>query len=360
MFVSHLQKAITYIREAQELALFTTMVDTRLSAMFRISPLYYIMLPFIGFLLTVNAIINGYQLAKSSNRNLDRWFLFVTSTVCAVLASVSLYGAAISTILNVSFAAGPWFFLSSLTVALIHQTAMFGINLYRAFECPKKSIQRMHYIQASLNHLFIAALLTAALGAVAFTLLFPIAPIVGTLFSLTAVLLTGIDILWHMAPHSLKNTIKGWLHLNKPSLEEDARANQKELVKLKTLKEEGPKHHRLFTCHDYTAVIRTMDMEEIKSFLSRIIQYKLSLLSEREDLDNEQCQNKISLLKRLLQSLENHTLLSKKEMLSTYPLAFQNFFMEKGEVEQIFDAVVYFHNRPVTIQSEELLTPIVG
>ncbi|STY29001.1 Uncharacterised protein [Legionella wadsworthii] len=359
MFVSHLQKAITYIRETQELALFTTMVDTRLSAMFRISPLYYIMLPFIGLLLTINAIINGYQLVKSSNRNLDRWFLFATSTVCAVLASVSLYGAAISTILNLSFAAGAWFFLSSLIVALIHQTAMFGINLYRALECPNKSIQRMHYIQASLNHLFIAALLTAALGAVAFTLLFPIAPIVGMFFSLTAVLLTGINILWHMAPNSLKKTIKGWLHLNKPSLEEDARANQKELVKLKSFEEEVPKHHRLFTCHDYTAVIRTMDMEEIKPFLSRIIQYKLSLLSER-DLENGQCQNKISLLKRLLQSLENHTPLSKKEMFFTYPLAFQSFFMEKGEVEQIFDAVADYHNRHVTIQSEELLTPIVG
>ncbi|KTD73592.1 hypothetical protein [Legionella tucsonensis] len=360
MFVTHFQRAITYIREAQEIALFITLADARLSAIFRISPLFYIMLPFIGFLLTVNALINGYYLAKASNHNFDRWFLFTTSAACAVLASISLYGAAISMALGYSFAAAPWFLISSLIVAWGHQLVMLSLNLYRAFESPPNSIQRMHYIQAALSNLFTMTLLASALAAVVFTLLFPIAPAVGTLFALTAVLFTGLDILWRIAPYSLKQTIKGWFHLSKPDVTQDAIASQEEILKLKNLKEEAnyPKHYRIFTCCDYSAVIRTMALDAIKPYLVGLIQCKLQVLGQKADLQNDKIKDKISLLTTLLNVIENPREISKKDILARYPLAFQSFWSEKGEIEQIFDAVIVSQNRSQPTEINNLLHKI--
>ncbi|PWY56361.1 hypothetical protein DGG96_02945 [Legionella qingyii] len=344
MFVTHFQKAITYIRETQEIALFATMADARLSAAFSASPLFYIILPFIGFLLTVNALINGFQLAKASNRNVDRWLLFATSAICAALASVSLYGAALSKILGFSFAAGPWFFFSSLLVALTHQFMMFGINLYRAFESPKDSIQRMHYMQAALSNAFAMAFLASALGAVVFVLLFPMAPVLGAGFSITAVLFTGVDLLWRMAPYSVKQLIKGWLHLSKPDVTQDAVVNQAAIFNSKT-NEEEPKHHRMFTCCDYSAVIRKMDSAAVKAYLLELIQNKLKLLESKFDPKNEKINDKISLLKTLLKAIENPQKISKKNVRATYPLAFQSFWADKGDVEQILDAVIAFQDK---------------
>ncbi|WP_131794435.1 hypothetical protein [Fluoribacter gormanii] len=344
MFVTHFQKAITYIRETQEIALFATMADARLSTAFSASPLFYIILPFIGFLLTINALINGYHLAKASNRNVDRWLLFATSAICAALASISLYGAAISKVLGFSFAAGPWFFFSSLLVALSHQFMMFGLNLYRAFESPKDSIQRMHYMQAALSNAFAMAFLAAALGAVVFVLLFPVAPVVGTVFSITAVLFTGVDLLWRMAPDSVKQIIKGRLHLGKPDIAQDAMVNQEAIFNPKTNKEE-PKHHRMFTCCDYSAVIRKMDGVAVKAYLLGLIQNKLSLLEQKPDPKNQKINDKISLLKTLLKTIENPQKISKMNVRATYPLAFQSFWAEKGDVEQILDAVIAFQDR---------------
>ncbi|MCE0723428.1 MULTISPECIES: hypothetical protein [Legionella] len=357
MFVTHFQRAITYLREAQEIALFTTLADARLSAIFRTSPLFYITLPFIGLLLTVNALINGYRLAKANNRNFDRWFLFGTSAVCALLASIALYGAAISMALGYSFAAAPWFFTSSLIVAWGHQLVMFGLNLYRALESPPNSIHRMHYIQAALGNLFAMTLLTFALGAVVFTLLFPIAPAVGTLFALTAVLFTGLDILWSVVPHALKRTVKGWFHLSKPDVIQDAIANQEENLKVKNFKEEEPnhpKHHRIFTCCDYSAVIRTMAIDAIKPYLLGLIQWKLQILRQKADLEDEKIKDKISLLTTLLNVIETSQKISKKDVLVKYPLAFQSFWSEKGEVEQIFDAVIVSKNRSQPSEIENL------
>lgn len=360
MFVTHIQKAITYLREAQEIALFTTMADAGLSAAFRASPLFYVMLPFIGLLLTANALINGYRLAKASNRNFDRWFLFITSAACAALASISLYGAALSVLLNFSFAAGPWFFFSSLIVASSHQLMMFGLNLFRAYESPKNSIQRMHYIQAAFSNLFATAFLASALGAVVFVLLFPIIPAVGSAFSITAVLFTAFDILWRMTPYDVKKLIKGWLHLSKPDANQDAMAHQQEILKLENAQEMEPKHHRMFTCCDYSALIRTMDLDEAKPYLLRLIQQRLHILRQNEAPEDGTIKDKIKLLTAMSKVMHHPTEISKKDMLRKYPLAFQSFWAEKGDVEQIVDAVIVFKSRYRTPEVNRSLLNVIG
>lgn len=56
------------------------------------------------------------------------------------------------------------------------------------------------------------------------------------------------------------------------------------------------------------------------------------------------------LLKKLLSVLEYPAELSKKDVIAIYPLVFQSFWVEKGEVEQLFDAVMVFQNN---YQTEE-------
>jgi hypothetical protein len=347
MFVTQLQKAIAYIKQTQEMALFASMADPRWSAAFRASPLYYVMLPFIGFLLTLNAIINGYKLAKASNRNFDLWFVFITSSVCAVLASVSLYGAALSAILGSSFVIGPWFFFSSLMGALAHQLLMFGLNLYRATESPQGSIQRMHYMQALVNNLFVASLLIAVVGSVVFVMLFPVASMIGTVSSITAVVLTGFDILWRILPPNGKKTIKEWIGLGKPDLTQDATACEVGFVKPinSMIHEQEPQQHRLFTRCDYSAVIRKMNVDEAKTYLADLIQRKSKTFVQDIALQDEKTKDKISLLKQLLSLVHAPGKIAKADVLVKYPLAFQSFWLEKGDVEQIFDAVVALQDK---------------
>lgn len=347
MFVTQFQKAITYVRETQEMALFATMADAGWSSAFRASPLYYVMLPFIGFLLTLNAIINGYKLAKASNRNFDLWFLFITSSVCAALASVSLYGAALSAFLGFSFAIGPWFFFSSLVGALSHQLVMLGLNLYRATESPQGSIQRMHYIQAAVNNIFVAALLTAVVGSVVFVMLFPVAPMIGKMSSIAAVVLTGFDIVWRIFPPNGKKTIKEWIGLGNPDLTQDATACEVGVVKPinSMIHEQEPQQHRLFTRCEYSAEIRKMNVGEAKTYLADLIQRKSKTFVQDIALQDEKTKDKISLLKQLLSLVHAPGKIAKADVLVKYPLAFQSFWLEKGDVEQIFDAVVALQDK---------------
>ncbi|WP_181951438.1 hypothetical protein [Legionella sainthelensi] len=346
--MTYFQKIIAYIRETQEMALFATMADARLSAAFRMSPLFYIMLPFIGFLLTLNAIANGYQLARANNKNVDQWFFFITSMICAALASISLYGAALSEILSFTFAAGPWFFFSSLIVGLVSQLIMLGVNLHRAAESPQGSIQHAHYIQAAFNNTFVLSLLTTVLGAVIFVMLFPtVAPVVGSAFAITAVVLTALDVLWQVMPQNKKQRIKVWFSINEPNLEQDATANQmhnKMHAKINN-DEKEPLHHRIFTHCDYSAVIRKMEVKEAKNYLSALIQHKLEAFGKNVSMQDEKSKDKVALLKKLLYVIEHPVEISKKNIITMYPLAFQSFWAEKGEVEQLFDAVMVLHNK---------------
>ncbi|KTD65172.1 hypothetical protein Lsan_0847 [Legionella santicrucis] len=357
--MTYFQKAIAYIRETQEMALFATMADARLSTAFRTSPLFYIMLPFIGFLLTLNAIANGYQLAKANNKNFDQWIFFITSMTCAALASISLYGAALSEILSFTFAAGPWFFFSSLIVGLASQLVMLGVNLYRASESPKGSIQHAHYIQNALNNSFVLSLLTTVLGAVIFVMLFPtVAPAAGSAFAITAVVLTALDILWQVMPQNKKQKIKEWFYINEPDLEQDATVYQKqnEMHANITNDEKEPQHHRMFTRCDYSAVVRKMEVDEAKNYLSALIRYKLDTFGKNVSLQDEKSKDKVVLLKKLLNVIDSPTEISKKNMIAMHPLAFQSFWAEKGEVEQLFDAVIVLQNK---YQNEIRTSPVM-
>ncbi|WP_298626988.1 hypothetical protein [uncultured Legionella sp.] len=352
-----LQKAVLYIKETQDVGLFGVMADSRLFAAFSGSPFYFVMLPFIGLLLTVLALINGYDLATAKNQNFDKWFEFVISLVCAALASVSLYGAVIATSLGLSFAAGPWFFLSSVVLAGIHQSVMLSLNIYRAYEALAVSSQRMHYIQAALNNAFIISLLTSIAGAVTFVLLTPIAPVVGSACAISAAALTGLNLLWRMAPHNWKLAIKEFLQLAKPDLLLNEEQIHLSIVPYNVASLNSPlgySHSRLFAPFDYSAAIKTMDLNTSALYIKEVLSRKIDLLNAHSTVKNDVNYQKIDCLQHIEKQFAEHSLISKSELLKEYPLAFQSFWAEKGEVEQIFDAVLAMQKKHELALSYEI------
>src|SRR5580704_5214730 len=216
MLLRLIRKLALYTTEIQEAGLFAFMFDSRIYTTFCGSPLYFVMLPFVGVLLTITSIINGYRLVRASNKNFDSWFGFITSVGCALLASIALYGTALSTAYEFTFAVGPWLFLGSVVLAFFHQSLMLGLNAYRVYECIKGSAQQMNYVQASFNNLFMLGFLTAVTGAIIFVMLSPAAPALGSVFALAAASFTLINIGWRILPHNWKLFIKEVLLLGKP------------------------------------------------------------------------------------------------------------------------------------------------
>lgn len=367
MLVNEVQKALTYIRETQEIALFATMADARWYSAFGASPLFFVILPFIGILLTINALINAYKLVKASNKNLDQWSTLIISAICAVLGSVSLYGAALSAFIGFSFTAGPWFFLSSLIVAFTHQVIMMGINFYRAYESVTGSAQRMHFMQAALNNLFVLGILSAALGAVIFVMLLPtVAPVLGVSCAMTAAGCTLVDILWHMVPHNWKQAIKAGLYLGKPDVTENNKSQLQPACGVEQAKEAtlevNPNAHRLFTRFEYSNLVRDLDVAHASAYLTQMILRKIEAYGTKDAaLRDEKTQNKLAVLNYLYDVVQGktETQVSKRAILVKYPLAFQSFWVEKGDVEQLCDAVIVFQQKCILPPEQVLQEDII-
>ncbi len=343
MLVRLIQKFASYTKEVQDTILFGLMSDARLFSALSASPILYVTMPFIGILMTITAIINGYRLAKASNKNFDQWFNFLTSLGCAILASISLYGGAIAGVYDFTFAAGPWLFFASSALAFFHQTVMLGLNAYRAYESPSGSAQRMHYVQAAVNNLFLMGLLTAVLGALTFVMLFPaVAPALGSALALTAVGFTLAHIAWNVLPHNWKLFIKGLLFLGKPEATptpQDEIVNTPELEgALNSNVTNDGQHHRLFTRPDYSAAVKEMTPEKGEAYLHQVILRKIAVLDNPSVPQTDKVSEKVKCLSEIDQALTRHAKVNKTDLLDRYPLAFQSFWAEKGDVEQIFKA----------------------
>lgn len=340
MLLKVFKKGIATIKELHEAALFTVMSDADIFLVFKGSPLYFALLPMIGLLATALALSNGLELIKASNKNFDRWFAFLASTFSAVFASVYLYGSVIASYYELNFALGPWFFLASVGVAFTHQFAMLGVNCYRAYEAPSKSVQRMHYVQAALNNVVQLSLITAVAGAVSFTMLTPAAPIIGSICALTGVGMTGIHLLWRVLPSAWRGAIKALFSLDKPKQSEEKVINATNMqVNVNLASEPQIRHQRLFSKRDLSAEIQKDNCEQGLKKIKLVITEKITHYAMQPLPHNEKNQQKKALLSGLFNSLNQELSFSKKDLLKAYPLAFQSFWAEKGEVEQIIDAV---------------------
>jgi hypothetical protein len=393
MLLDLFRKVVVYTKEIQEITLFNIMADSESFVVFAGTPLYFILLPLIGLLVTIMALINGYHLSKADNKNFDKWSGFIVSALCAVLANISLYGSVIATALGVTFAAGSWFFLSSVAVAFTHQALMFGLNIYRAYESSRGSVQRMHYVQAALNNLFLLGLTTAVIGAVVFVMLTPIAPAIGSAFATTAFVLTAANMLWRMIPHNGKQFIKKMLQLGKPDVGQEDTVNPSGDLEHAVPVIAKVTHGKIFSQFDYSGAIKNKDLKTGTDYLRTLIENKIAVY-EQNPVASDKNNQKKALLKLLLSSLqfieqtglftssqdldrsaslpetclsdkvseprkqvvghshirsqrtlEGAGVISRKQLLQRYPLAFQSFWAEKGEVEQIYNAVLVLRDK---------------
>lgn len=363
MLSTMFKKAILYVKEVQDLGLFAAMANSQIYQLLIASSLYFVMLPFLGLLMTVLTLIDAYRLAKASNQNFDKWSSFIISSICTVCASVSLYGTAASLIWGFSFAAGPWLFLSSLLVGLSQQLFMLGLSVYRAYESARDPVQRLHYIQAVWQHAFITGLVIAITGAVVFLLLTPAAPLIGSISACTAIALTGMNMLWRVIPYHWKQAIKGQLNLGKPQVTEQPlvidNLQLDDHLNVDANKENAS-HQRMFSHCDYSAEVRIRDLVSAQHYLREIIVHKIERLNLA--VLNEKNGHKKSSLSDILWLLDEHDPISKNVLLKQYPQAFQSFWAEKGDVEQIVDAVLIFQDRyreQIILESEMAAIPDV-
>jgi hypothetical protein len=192
------------------------------------------------------------------------------------LTSISLYGSVAASYLGFNFALGAWFFLASIGVAYAHQLTMIGLNLYRAYGALNDSVKRMHYVQASLNNLFHLALISAVAGAIIFVMLTPIAPAIGSACALTAVALTGVNILWNILPQQWRRALKSYIGLGRPVSESDDKLERiTGFTQSKTTNLEPSQHYqRLFTRGEHCSSIKSKHLDEGLIYLQREMQKK--------------------------------------------------------------------------------------
>lgn len=358
MLVNVLKKAVAYIKEIQDVGLFMTMSNSRWYASFSGSPLFYVMFPFIGILFTVSALINVYQFSTAYNKNFDKLFELIISALCAVLASASLLGAVIAASTGTVFIAGPWLFLASASVALASQLFMAALTGYRAFESSKHSAQRMHYIQAALNHLFTSMLLTAVIGCVTFVMLSSVAPLFGIACAFGAIALSVTSIIWRLLPVNYKIIIKDLLGLAKPTPEDELNVQINLSKTTESPRQSEPfqesNYPRFFSHIDYSSIIRGCSFDDGRKYLLALINNKINLLTDLET--TEQITQKIKSLGELYTSLTSGTCITKSMLLTNHPKAFHSFWMEKGDIEQIVDAVVALQQKSIPV-SDEGYTP---
>jgi len=355
--IEAIQRAVLYIKEVQEIGLFAVMADSRLFIAFVSSPLYFIMLPVIGLLFTILAIINGYTLARAANKNFDAWFGFLVSALGALCASISLYGAVAAAAYGLVFTAGPFFFLAGGVLGALHQGVMLGLNAYRAYESEKGSVQRMHYVQALLNNVFVLCLTGAVLGTVLFVMILPIAPVAGSACAISAMLLTGAGLLWRILPNNWKQSIKGHLGLAKP-VSDNRIYLDVEFSRNGSSQYANSSHPRLFSSIDYSARVKAAQSpNKIEYYLQKIIAHKVEIFNKKPHPLSDKDLQKTTALSALSKAITEHRILKKAHISKECPQAFQSFWTQKGDVEAIFDAAEVYFDMCAIQEKKKMLAP---
>jgi hypothetical protein len=88
--------------------------------------------------------------------------------------------------------------------------------------------------------------------------------------------------------------------------------------------------------------------------MKEVLSQKIDVLNAHSTVKNDINSQKIDFLLHLSNQLDEDTVISKSDLLKKYPLAFQSFWAEKGEVEQIFDAVMAVQNKRELAMSNDM------
>jgi len=183
------------------------------------SPLLLILLPLIGLSLAGMAALDIYNLVKAANKNMDKWLGAIFASLSTVLAGVSISSLVLGTIFNFTWAAGPWFFLSSVLAFSSYNLFNMGITLMRILESPQGSPQRMHFLQQMVAQLNMCLTAAMVIGSVLIVVLFPGSPVLAAVFAGGSALMTLVNISWRFMPESMKASLKSFFGFTKPDIE---------------------------------------------------------------------------------------------------------------------------------------------
>lgn len=347
----------TIIKDINEIGLFTVMANRPWFLAFSATPFFFIVMPLLALVFTGYSLMDLYKLYRSHNRNFEQWGSAIVSTLVAISTSVSLYGAVIATLVGGSFAAGPFFFVGSLSLGFVWYGALLGLDIYRAYQAPGKSEVRIEHIKSAFSRAYTLAVIAAVTGTAVFVLIAPVAPPVAAAFAILAVSLTAAHLLvpfaWWLVPNRPKAWIKTTLGLEAPDLPEE----QKLDIQLTKVKASSP----LFASGiDPVSTIKSLRDNHKIAYLIRLIDLKINQLKGPDVLNKDsdvlniepkeasqnsksgKIQAKIELLEYLKNRLNNTNFHTEDLESCIKPFkakgAFSSFFRTKGDVERIYEA----------------------
>ena len=314
MNLAQTQKGVSTVKDAAETSLYTIFSQNRWLISFMNSPFYFILMPLLAITISINAIFEWIKLSEAHNKNFQKIFGAVTTTLSAIAALTSIVGGIVAMSLGASFAAGPWLFVTSLAIGTVQQMVMLGINIYGAIHANPNSNQRKAFLQSAAHNLFNLALIALITALVIVVMISPAAPIAIAIVSAMAAAATLANVIWK----TLTDFKPQWVHVIKSTL-------------------------------GLSKQLENTTEEHLSTQISKKIAEQERLL---QSTFATKTADKMAVLKQLQivvtqsKATDSPNLPAKQVFLSKYPRAFQSFFKEVGEVEALYDAVAA--NTPTT------------
>ncbi len=353
--IAKLQKGILYLKDAQDALLLAMLTSEDYFYFLLNSPLYFVLLPLFGIFLLALAALRGYQLTKAINKNFDGWFAFLTALSSAVLGSTAVFGYMIAAAFHLSFAAAPAILLASIVVTFSYQLIMAGVDFYRAKQSPAHSQQRLDYIKTGLQHLFLATLLILTATAVYLLILSPALYFVGSACALTAAVLTLGHVFWRVIPAHWQQAIIRCIVNIIPALKNLCQPTEQATINTATTNSSPIKkaaltpvqhYDSLFVPPNYCDVVRNATLEEAQQYLQQVIEQKNGLATSPKPQQQQQWQ----LLNYLTKS---KSIFCLKQLAKDFPLAFQSFWTNKSEFEELVTAILMLHKKAVSEEQKK-------
>jgi hypothetical protein len=354
--ISGLRHFFLNMKEFPEILFYGTMARKSWFIWMGASPFLIILMPLIAVALAGLAALDIYELARASNKNIDKWLAVIVASVCTLLASISISGLVLEKLVGITFAAGPWVFLASVALFGASMVANLGLTLWRLLESPQNSPQQMHFLQRAFSQL--NALVTASfiVGCVLGIILFPVSAPLAAVLATGCTLMTVLNVAWRFTPSAYREQIKEFFGVKKADSEalftkiSDATVQDTAVDQNNTMTSAPAFLPRLFTAPDYLSQVKGLDSSrQMDHFEKQLHAYRNRL----ETSPNKNCasvQSKISLAQKMLGNL--NAIKSNKPIttinMRELPGAEQSFWRESEmlKFKQAYDYLVKNYKNP--------------
>lgn len=208
----YMTQGLMFVRDIQLAVIFMEMLNAEWLTAFSASPVALVVQPVLCLSLLMLAALQIRQLYKAEKRPLSMYLAVLFGVTCALLSNVSTVGGILTVWAGMAFAAGPWIFLSSLSLALLMQAGFFLWRLGKALSCADPEERKQH-IEAAIGHAVAGTQLAFCILATMFTIFFPISAPVSAVFSALVVSMVLGQMLWSVLPEDYKQSVKSWVGL---------------------------------------------------------------------------------------------------------------------------------------------------